>query len=92
MAPALLYSKTRILRRDIANDFVLRGSKRAPTCEVMSMLPPYIIEEIRRREHEQRRRYEQPQVELPLPAMPPLPNQSPKRDDDDDRGVVIIDL
>jgi hypothetical protein len=57
----------------------------------MSMLPPYIIEEIRRREVEQRRRYEQPQVELPLPAMPPQPNQSPKRDDDD-RGVIIIDL
>jgi hypothetical protein len=54
------------------------------------MLPPYIIEEIRRREVEQRSRYEQPQVELPLPAMPP-PNQSPRRDDDD-RGVVIIDL
>ena len=55
------------------------------------MLPPYIIEEIRRREVEQRSRYEQPQLELPLPAMPPAPNQSPKRDDDD-RGVVIIDL
>jgi len=57
----------------------------------MPMLPPYIIEEIRRREVQQRSRYEQPQVELPLPAMPPPPNQSPKRDDDD-RGVVIIDL
>lgn len=57
------------------------------------MLPPYIIEEIRRREQQQRRHYERPQVELPLPVVNPSPGQSPKRDDDDaDRGVVIIDL
>ena len=55
------------------------------------MLPPFIIEEIRRRENEQRRRYEQPQVELPLPAAIPTPGKAPKRDDDD-RGVIIIDL
>lgn len=55
------------------------------------MLPPYIIEEIRRRENDQRRQYERPQVELPLPVVIPPPGQSPKRDDDD-RGVIIIDL
>jgi hypothetical protein len=55
------------------------------------MLPPFIIEEIRRRENEQRRRYEQPQVELPLPAVIPTPAVPSKRDDDD-RGVIIIDL
>lgn len=54
------------------------------------MLPPYIIEEIRRRENEQRRRYEQPQLEMPLPVVIP-PAQSPRREDDD-RGSVIIDL
>ncbi len=54
------------------------------------MLPPYIIEEIRRRENEQRRQHEAPQIELPLPLVPP-PAQSPRRDDDD-RGVIIIDL
>ncbi len=56
------------------------------------MLPPYIIEQIRRREEEVRQRYEQPQIELPLPSNIP---KSPKHDqnkDDDDRGVVIIDL
>jgi hypothetical protein len=55
------------------------------------VLPPYIIEEIRRREQEQQRRYEQPRIELPLP--PALPNQRHNRDESDkDRGVVIIDL
>ncbi len=56
------------------------------------MLPPYIIEEIRRRESEQRRHYEQPRIELPLPTLVP---DRPVRDntrDDTDRGVVIIDL
>lgn len=79
MAPALLYSVRTPL---------------GPTnhrLEVLPMLPPYIIEEIRRRENEQRRRYEQPQIELPLPVHIPQPSQSPKRDDDD-RGVTIIDL
>jgi hypothetical protein len=42
------------------------------------MLPPFIIDQIRRREEEERRRIErdQPRVEL----------------DDPDRGVVILDL
>lgn len=56
------------------------------------MLPPYIIEEIRRREQQQQRHYERPQVELPLPVVNPSPGHSPKRDDDSDRGVIIIDL
>ena len=79
VAPALLYSLKTPL-----------GSTNH-RLEVLPMLPPYIIEEIRRRENEQRRRYEQPQVELPLPVHIPQPSQSPKRDDDD-RGVTIIDL
>ncbi len=54
------------------------------------MLPPFIIEEIRRREHQQRQRYEQPQLDLPIPES--FPERAPQRRDDDDRGVVIIDL
>jgi hypothetical protein len=55
------------------------------------MLPPFIIEEIRRRENQQRHRYEQPQLELPIPVVTPNYNP-PVRRDDDDRGVTIIDL
>ena len=80
VAPALLYSERSPL-----------GPTTNHRLEVLPMLPPYIIEEIRRRENEQRRRHEQPVLELPLPVVIPLPSQSPKRDDDD-RGVVIIDL
>jgi hypothetical protein len=56
------------------------------------MLPPFIIEQIRRREEEERRRDRQPVLELPLP-MPGRPHeQKPSHDEDTDRGVVIIDL
>lgn len=54
------------------------------------MLPPFIIEQIRRREEQQRRHSEQPTLELPveLPAAPPA-----DRDEEDrDRGVLIVDL
>ena len=57
------------------------------------MLPPFIIEQIRRREEEERRRREQehPRLELPVDAYRPAPE--PKREDDPaDRGVVILDL
>ncbi|MCZ7685690.1 MAG: hypothetical protein M5U28_45685 [Sandaracinaceae bacterium] len=54
------------------------------------MLPPYIIEELRRRERarseESARR--QPVVELPLA---PPPRREPKRDEPE-RGVTIIDV
>jgi hypothetical protein len=53
------------------------------------MLPPYIIEQIRRREEELRKQ-QQPQLEIPLPSN--LPRPSPPERHDDDRGVVIIDL
>ncbi len=55
------------------------------------MLPPFIIEQIRKREEEERARYEQPQLDLPL--MPPRPR--PRHDVPDDeanRGVIILDI
>jgi hypothetical protein len=59
------------------------------------MLPPFIIEQIRRREQEERRRHHQEQlrIELPVDAYSPAPR--PKKDDDTterERGVVILDL
>ena len=56
------------------------------------MLPPYIIDEIRRREQEHQRRHEQPRIELPLPTAPPTDRRHNREDSDKDRGVVIIDL
>lgn len=56
------------------------------------MLPPFIIEQIRRREEDERKQYEQPQLELPVaPAHPPQPK---RREDSEDgqRGVIILDL
>jgi hypothetical protein len=54
------------------------------------MLPPFIIEQIRRREEEERRRYEQPVLELPLDSpyapLPEKPEEEPS-----ERGVIIID-
>ncbi len=56
------------------------------------MLPPFIIDQIRKREEAERRRdAEQPRLEIPVgyPAPP-----APRRDDVDDvdRGVVVIEL
>jgi hypothetical protein len=57
------------------------------------MLDTFIIEEIKRREREQSRD-DRPVIELPVPSYPP--GRDPRldhedRDDDHDRGVVIID-
>ena len=57
------------------------------------MLPPFIIEQIRRREEQERARHEQPRLELPLdrPApRTPLAPQAP--DESGERGVIVIDL
>ena len=53
------------------------------------MLPPFIIEQIRKREEEARRQSEQPSLELPLP---PAPMVRREVNDDPERGVVIVDL
>jgi len=53
------------------------------------MLPPFIIEQIRRREEQERARPEQPQLEIPRDPAP----RSPRAPDDAaERGVVVIDL
>jgi hypothetical protein len=56
------------------------------------MLPPFIIEQIRRREEEERRKHEleQPRLELPLDDVyEPAPK---RREDETERGVLILEL
>jgi hypothetical protein len=53
------------------------------------MLPPFIIEQIRQREERERRNAPQPFLELPVPPARP---RDPREREDNDRGVVIIDL
>ncbi|HVU01800.1 MAG TPA: hypothetical protein VHE30_08610 [Polyangiaceae bacterium] len=61
------------------------------------MLPPFIIEQIRQREEQERRRQEsqQPRLELPLdvphPARRP-PHPPEEEEEEPSRGVVILDL
>jgi hypothetical protein len=57
-----------------------------------SVLPPFIIDQIRRREEEERQRQfeQQPRLELPEEAKRPVPE--PREDDHPERGVVILDL
>lgn len=57
------------------------------------MLPPFIIEQIRKREEQERLRYEQPHLELPL--APPGHGQQRRREEADEgvqRGVIIVEL
>lgn len=54
------------------------------------MLPGFIIDQIRQREEEERAKRRSPQLELPVPAREGAP--VPKRDEESDRGVMIIDL
>ena len=54
------------------------------------MLPSFIIDQIRQREEEEQAKRQSPQIQLPVPV--PEGSQAPKRKDDSDRGVVIIDL
>ncbi len=57
------------------------------------MLPPFIIEQIRRREEDAAWR-DQPRLELPVDAFPPRPEaDSPRRDEEaEQRGVIILDV
>jgi hypothetical protein len=57
------------------------------------MLPPFIIEQIRQREEQERLRQEreQPRLELPLENYQPV--RRPKEDEEEpERGVTILDL
>jgi hypothetical protein len=54
------------------------------------MLPPFIIEQIRKREEEERKRYDQPQLELPV--APPQPKRRDEQGDEGQRGVIIVEL
>jgi len=55
-----------------------------------TMLPPFIIDQIRRREEEERRRDNRPTIELPLPL--PGVHSEQRTEDEGKRGVIIIDL
>jgi len=54
------------------------------------MLPGFIIDQIRQREEEEQAKRPIPQVELHLPV--PEGSKGPERDEESDRGVIIIDL
>ena len=58
------------------------------------MLPPFIIDQIRRREEEEQRRRveEQPRLDLPVDAYRPYPEAPREEDEPSNRGVVILDL
>lgn len=58
------------------------------------MLPPFIIEQIRNREIDERRRQEanRPRLELPLDVHRPEPVPEEGDEPADDRGVAILDL
>jgi hypothetical protein len=55
------------------------------------MLPPFIIEQIRKRESEERTQQEQPRLELPLHPMPP-PHKPHTGDEETKRGIIIVEL
>ena len=55
------------------------------------MLPPFIIEQIRRREEQERARPEQPHLEIPAEQPTPRKPSAPS-EDAGQRGVVVIDL
>jgi hypothetical protein len=56
------------------------------------MLPPFIIEQIRKREEELRQHErQQPHLELPIPPSVPAPRR-PQADEDEGRGVIIVEL
>jgi hypothetical protein len=59
------------------------------------MLPPFIIEQIRRREQEERLRRDaqRPRAELPMDAYRPPPRPEVSEEDPDaGRGVIVIEL
>lgn len=57
------------------------------------MLPPFIIEQIRKREEQERlkREADRPRLHLPLDAYRPAPDE-PEAERDTSRGFVIVEL
>jgi hypothetical protein len=57
------------------------------------MLPPFIIEQIRQREQREREKREdrRPHLELPIEHVPARRHDEESADDED-RGVIIVDL
>jgi hypothetical protein len=55
------------------------------------MLPPFIIEQIRRREEQERARPKQPHLEIPAEQPRPRKPSAPS-EETEQRGVVVIDL
>ncbi len=54
------------------------------------MLPPFIIEQIRKREQDELRPEQRPAIELPI--MPPVRRTDREDADEANRGVIVIDL
>lgn len=53
------------------------------------LLPPFIIEQIRKREEEEARPEHRPVIEI---YIPPAPKRTNHEAEDRDRGVIVIDL
>ena len=58
------------------------------------MLPPFIIEQIRRRESQEkaRREAERPRVEIPVDVFPPGFEHPVEKPEQHERGVTILEL
>jgi hypothetical protein len=56
------------------------------------MLDPWVIEEIKRREDERRREQEQGRVEIPIHTPVPGGDEAKPPKEEQERGVVVIDL
>lgn len=58
------------------------------------MLPPFIIEQIRQREEQERlrREAERPRLQLPIDAFWPLNAPEEEEEDSGNRGVAILEL
>jgi len=71
--------------------FRMRPILYSPAPREAPMLPPFIIEEIRKREADRKRRDEQPRLELPLDRPRPA-IVSDDRDKDQGPGMLIIEV
>jgi hypothetical protein len=56
------------------------------------MLPPFIIEQIKKREEQERSIENQPRLELPLPSAHPRPPTQKSGEEESSRGVIVFDI